>query len=297
MADINRTAIALPTEVSSEILQKTQEASAIMQLARRITLPGRGLTIPMITGDPTAEWVAETGVKPVSNPQVNKKDMQAYKIAVIETFSQEFTRDMRALYDALIARIPGALSKCFDATVMGVITKPGQNFDNFASCTAQSINGTNTYAGLVAADADISAHDGILNGFALAPQAKSILLSALDGNDRPLFINSVAEGAIPMILGVHTYFNKGIYKAGASGSPGTPAVVGVAGDWTQAMYGTVEGVKVDITDNATVTVGSGATATTINLWQQNMVAVRAEVEIGFRADTTVFNLLTGATPS
>lgn len=297
MADINRTAIALPTEVSSEILQKTQEASAIMQLARRITLPGRGLTIPMITGDPTAEWVAETGVKPVSNPSVNQKVMQAYKIAVIVTFSQEFTRDMRALYDALIARIPGALSKCFDATVIGTVNKPGQNFDNFASCTAQSINGTNTYAGLVAADADISDHDGILTGFALAPQAKSILLSAMDGNDRPLFINSVADGAIPMILSVPTYFNKGVYKAGTSGSPGTPAVVGVAGDWTQAMYGTVEGVKVDITDNATVTVGSGATATTINLWQQNMVAVRAEAEIGFRADTTVFNLLTGATPS
>jgi len=297
MADINRTAIALPTEVSSEILQKTQEASAIMQLARQITLPGRGLTIPMITGDPTAEWVAETGVKPVSNPSVNQKVMQAYKIAVIETFSQEFTRDMRALYDALIARIPGALSKCFDATVIGTVTKPGQNFDNFASCTAQSINGTNTYAGLVAADADISDHEGILNGFALAPQAKSILLSAVDGNERPLFINSVAEGAIPMILGVPTYFNKGVYKAGTSGTPGTPAVVGVAGDWTQAMYGTVEGVKVDITDNATVTMGSGASATTINLWQQNMVAVRAEIEIGFRADTTVFNLLTGAVPT
>lgn len=297
MADINRTAIALPTEVSSEILQKTQEASAIMQLARQITLPGRGLTIPMITGDPTAEWVAETGVKPVSNPSVNQKVMQAYKIAVIETFSQEFTRDMRALYDALIARIPGALSKCFDATVIGTVTKPGQNFDNFASCTAQSINGTNTYAGLVAADADISDHDGILNGFALAPKAKSILLSAVDGNNRPLFINSVAEGTIPLILGEPTYFNKGVYKAGVSGSPGTPAVVGVAGDWTQAMYGTVEGVKVDITDNATVTMGSGASATTINLWQQNMVAVRAEIEIGFRADTTVFNLLTGAVPT
>lgn len=287
MADINRTALALPPEVSSEILQKTQQESAIMRLARRVALPGRGLTIPMITGDPTAAWVDETGVKPVSNPTMNKKVMQAYKIAVIETFSEEFTRDYQAMYDALIARIPGSLSKCFDGTVIGTVAKPGENFDNFANCTAQSINGTNTYAGLVAADADISDNDGILNGFALAPQAKSILLSAVDGNERPLFINSVAEGAIPMILGVPTYFNKGVYKAADTD---TAAIVGVAGDWTQAMYGTVEGVKVDITNNATITSGE----TTINLWQQNMVAVRAEIEIGFRADTTVFNLLTGA---
>lgn len=297
---INRTAITLPTEVSGEILQKTQESSAIMQLARRVTLPGRGLTIPMITGDPTAQWVAETGVKPVSNPEMNTKVMQAYKIAVIETFSEEFTRDMKAMYDALIARIPGALSKVFDNTVLGATEKPGENFDNFASCTAQSLISTSdasTYDGLVAADTDIATHGGILSGFALSPQARGILLSACDSTGRPLFVNSVAQGAIPIILGVPTYMNKGIYKAGTAGTSGTPAIVGIAGDWSQAMFGTVEGVKVDITDNATVTVGSGTSATNINLWQQNMIAVRAEIEVGFRADTDMFNLLTGAVPT
>lgn len=298
--EINRSNISLPTDVSREILQKTQEASAIMQLARRVTLPGRGLTIPMITGDPTAEWVAETGVKPVSNPQLNQKVMQAYKIAVIEIFSDEFVRDMRALYDALIARIPAALSKCFDSTVLGATNKPGENFDNFANCTAQSLIATSdasTYDGLVAADTDIATHGGVMNGIALSPQARGILLSAVDGTGRPLFVNNVAEGAIPMILGVPTRMNKGIYKAGTSGTSGTPAIVGIAGDWTQAMFGTVEGVKVDINNNATVTVGSGTSATTVNLWQQNMVGVRAEIEVGFRADTSVFNLLTGAVPS
>lgn len=297
---INRSAITLPTEVSGEILQKTQEASAVMQLARRVTLPGRGLTIPMITGDPTAAWVAETGVKPVSNPQLNTKVMQAYKIAVIETFSDEFARDMAALYDALIARIPGALSKCFDSTVLGAVDKPGENFDNFASCTAQSLIATSTastYDGLVAADTDIATHGGILSGFALSPQARGILLSACDSTGRPLFVNSVAQGAIPMILGVPTYINKGVYKAGTAGTSGTPAIVGIAGDWSQAMFGTVEGVKIDISNNATVTVGSGTTEATINLWQQNMFAVRAEIEVGFRADTSVFNLLTGEVPT
>ena len=38
--DINRTTtISLPGSVSSEILQKTQESSAIMALARQIPLP------------------------------------------------------------------------------------------------------------------------------------------------------------------------------------------------------------------------------------------------------------------
>ena len=88
--ELNRSNIVLPTEVSSEILQKTQEESAIMRLSRRVALPGNGLTIPMITGDPTAEWVDETGTKPVNNPSVGKKVLQAYKLAVIELFSMEF---------------------------------------------------------------------------------------------------------------------------------------------------------------------------------------------------------------
>ena len=160
------------------------------------------------------------------------------------------------------------------------------------------------YDGLVAADTDIAVHGGVLSGFALSAQARGILLAAKDSVGRPLFVNSAAQGAIPLILGVPAYLNKGLYKAGtaASGSgdsavAAVPAVVGVAGDWTQAMYGTVEGVKIDINTKGNVTVGTGQNAVNINLWQQNMVAVRAEIEIGFRADTTVFNLLTGETPT
>lgn len=289
---INRGSIDLPPEVSQEILQKTQNESAIMRLARRVTLPGRGLTIPVITGDPTAAWVDETAKKPVSNATVNTKRMQAYKLAVIETFSNEFRRDARALYDALVVRLPGALGTTFDSTTIAALAKPGTNFDDFGACTAQSIlpgaNGTGTYAGLVAADTDIATHGGILSGFALSAQARGILLAATDSTGRPLFVNSVAEGAVDKILGVPTYFNKGLYKAAASG---TPAIVGVAGDWSKAIFGTVEGVQIKISDQATLTVGEN----TINLWQQNMFAVLAEIEVGFRADTDCFNLLTGAT--
>ena len=71
--------------------------------------------------------------------------------------------------------------------------------------------------------------------------------------------------------------------------PSADAVVGFAGDWTQAVYGTVEGVQIAISDQATLTDGES----TINLFEQNMFAVRAEIEVGFRCDTSVFNKLTG----
>jgi len=296
MADINRTtnSMALPSDISSEILQKTQEESAIMRLAQHIALPGRGVTIPVITNDPSAAWVAETAAKPVSNATPVTKLMSAYKIAVIETFSKEFVRDIPALYDALVARLPLALAGVFDNTVIGGTQAPGNNFDTFAACTAQSILNANngTYLGLVAADADIAAHGGVMNGLAFGAQGRGLLLSAVDGQGRPLFLASANDGVVDRVLGVPTVFNKNLYKAGAS-SGSVPAVVGIAGDWSKAMYGTVAGVEISVSDTATLTSGQ----TTINLWQQNMIAVRAEIEVGFRADTACFNKLTGAIPA
>ena len=284
--DINRTtSISLPGEVSSEILQKTQESSAIMMLARQIKLPGLGVTIPVITGDPEAAWVNETDKKPVKRGTMTTKQMTPYTLAVIVPFSNQFKRDIPNLYEELKKRLPLALAKKFDATVFGAVDAPGSNFDTLKDCTAQEL-GTNAYKGLVDADADIADHDGILNGFVLSPKGKSVLLSAVDSNKRPLFINNVAEGAVPMILGARTYQSKAAYIVDATAAKKN--VVGFAGDWTQAMYGTVEGVQISISDQATLTDGS----TTINLFQQNMFAVRAEIEVGFRCDTSVFNKLT-----
>ena len=283
--DMNRTTIALPGQVSSEIWQKTQESSAVMGLARRIALPGLGVTIPVITGDPEAAWVGETDKKPVKRGTLATKQMTPYTLAVIVPFSNQFRRDLPGLYDALVQRLPNALGKKFDQTVFGGVTAPGSNFDTLKGCTAQEI-GTDAYKGLVAADADVAAHDGILSGWVLSPQGKAVLLNAVDGNKRPLFINSVAEGAVPMILGARAGYSKGAYIADSTGAKKN--VVGFGGDWTQAVYGTVEGVQITISDQATLEDGS----TTINLFQQNMFAVRAEIEVGFRCDTTVFNKLT-----
>ena len=286
----NRTNIELPNDVSSEILQKTIGESVVMQLARQIALPGRGTQIPVITGDPTASWVSETGAKPVSNPTISKKIMQAHKLAVIVPFSNEFRRDAAALYDALIERLPGALAKEFDKTVFfGPASGSLANFDNFSAVTAQSLS-SSVYGGLVAADGDIAEAGGVMNGIVLSPQGKSVLLGALDGEYRPLF-NTVAEGGITRVLGANTYVTSAAYKAGTAGTGGNPDILGFAGDWSHALFGTVEGVTIDYSSDATLTLSDSST---VNLFQNNMFAVRAEIEVGFVAETDYFDALTRA---
>lgn len=283
----NRTSLSLPTAISREIMQKTQEQSAVMRLARQISLPGNGLTIPVITADPQAGWVGETEEKPVSNPGLSTKLMQAYKLAVIMPFSNEFKRDMAALYDALVARLPAALGAKFDATVFGPSSgAPGSNFDTLGAATAQNLAGTGgAYGALVTAKTTIATGGGIMNGVALSPQGEGTLLLETDNNERPIFIDSIAAGEFPRLLGAPVHRSKGAYVAG---NPSSYNTVGVAGDWTQALYGTVEGVQISYADQATLKIGSEQ----VNLWQRNMFAVMAEIEVGFRADLAVFNLLT-----
>ena len=278
----NRTNITLPAEVSAEIITKVQEESAIMRLAKPINLPGRGLTIPVIAGDPEANWVDETNAKPVSNPTLSQKNMKGYTLAVIVPFSNQFKRDAQALYAEIVSRLPKVLGNKFDATIFHG-TAPGTGFDVLTGCTTETISGTGKsfYKALVNSDVAIAAAGYAVNGYAMSPQARGEMLLAEDNNKRPLFVNNVAEGGIPRLLGQPVYYTRGVYGAGDATNPD---VLGVAGDWTQARYGIVQGVDVSISDQATLTISNSQ----VNLWERNMFAIRAEIEVGFVATADAF---------
>lgn len=289
--------VALPSDVSQEIWANAVSESAFMQLGRRINIPGTGTTVQTITGEPTANWVAETNAKPLSAHTFGKHAITPYKLAVIEAFSSEFLRDKAALYDECVSRLPASLSKKFDSTIMGT-TAPGSGFDVLGTGVSKVsiLDGANTttYKQFVAADAAVSAADGILNAIALAPQGKSIVLGATDTTGRPIFVPGPESNTVGTILGANVVVSKGVYVAGAA-TGSVPAVVGVAGDFSGVIWGSVEGVKMAVSDQASLVDGSG---NTINLWQDNMVAVRFEIEVAFAAmDKAQLVLLTGAVPS
>jgi HK97 family phage major capsid protein len=120
--DVNRTTsgITLTPEQSAEIWSAAEYSSAVMQLAQKVDLPGSGISVPIITGEPEAEWVAETAEKPVSRPTFDNKLMTPYTAAVIVPFSNQFKRDKAALYNEVVRKLPQALARKFDETVFGL---------------------------------------------------------------------------------------------------------------------------------------------------------------------------------
>lgn len=286
--NINRTTsgLVLPKEISDEIWAEAVKDSAVMQVAQRMEIPGTGETVQLITGDATAAWVTESTEKAVSSATFSDKTITPYKLSVIELFSMEFRRDLPKLYDELVRRLPYSIGKKFDETVFHG-TAPGTGFDVLSDATAVSIEGTSTssvYNQLVTAFTTVAAGGYNLDGWVFAPQAWATLLAAVDGNGRPLLIDSVNnDSAIGRILGATTYSSKNVYAAGS------PNVVGVAGDWTQSRYGVVDGINVAISEEATINDGTNS----INLWQRNMFAVRVEAELAFAVkDSSAFVRLT-----
>ena len=295
--DISRqtTNVIFDPEISNEIITKAIDESAIMHLAPKMEIAGNGKKYQTITGDPVPEWVGETEVKPVGKFDFGTKEVEPYKMALIVPFSDEFRRDKNALYNECIKRLPKLFGKKFDATVMSTVA-PGQNFDVLGGVQAVSLTpaqGDTLYDQFVAVDQLIGNADGIMNGIALAPQGRSVVLGATDSTGHPLFTAGVQSGTVNPILGANVSVKKGVYVAGTSGNPGTPAVLGLAGDFDNCAWGAVNSIQGAISDQATLTYTDGNETVTLNLWQRNMFAVRFEIELAFMVrDANTFVRLT-----
>ena len=234
-------------------------------------LPGGGVDIPIITGDPEAEWVSETEEKKVSRPSFANKNLKGYTLAVIVPFSNQFRRDLPALYSAIEQKLPQALAKKFDRTALGFATSPGTGFDTLADAPTQELTGS--YDDYLAALGTVggASDDADITAWALSKSAEIDALGIADNAGRPLLIQDIQnQGAIGSILARPVF--KSNYAADA-----TTNVVGIAGDWNSTAWGFVEGISISISDQATLNDGG----TPLNLWQRNMFAVRAEVEVGF----------------
>lgn len=266
MAGLNRksTGVYLPAEVATEIIADAQQASTVQALARKVELPGSGISINVVTGDAEAQWVAETATKPQSSQSVEQKVMTPYKLAFTQLYSDEFARDLPTLYSALASRLPGALAKKFDETVLHG-TAPGSGFDTLTGATAIDLS-TNPFDAFVDAMEDVDQAGGDLNGIALSGSGKAAILRAKNSNGDPLFISDLQnQGQIGSVLGVPAYASK------AARDEATKTVA-VAGDWNSALWGQVGEVRIDL---FTEYAGGVALADT------NQFAIRCEVEYAF----------------
>lgn len=267
-----------PTQ-SAPIFEETRRQSVVQQLTRQIPLGINGQEIPVTTSKPTAGWVAEGGKKPASKGGMSLKTMTPKKLAAIAVVSAEVVRANPGGYvDSLRPDLAEAFAIAFDAATLHGTSTPFTTFIDQTTQTDVEIGTAAASAGSVYADLNAGLKALVdagkrLTGFAFDTKAEPLFNAAVDTTGRPLFIDSpTTDNAAPVragrVLGRPAYMGEGI----AAGT-----TVGYGGDWSQAVWGTVGGISYDVSTDATVTINGAL----VSLWENNLLAVRAEAEYGF----------------
>jgi HK97 family phage major capsid protein len=285
----------LTREQSEPIFEKAAQQSVVQSLARRIPLGINGQSIPVVTGKVSAGWVAEGAQKPASAGSMTLKTMDPKKIAAIVIVSAEVVRANPGGYmDVLRPQVAEAFATAFDAAALHGTSTP---FSTNLSTGSSTQEFTGTAPAFTSVYADLNAGLSTLinagkypTGWAWDRRMEPVFNGVLDTANRPLFLDATYTQKAGLIrqgslLGYEASIGNGVYNA-------TSKVYGFLGDWSQVAWGVVGGISYDVSTETAVTING----VLVSLWENNLVAIRAEAEYGFLVnDAAAFVKYTNAT--
>lgn len=300
----------LPPDLAGPIFERAARNSVVMSLAPRQPLGPNGVQIPVVTGRPSVAWVGEAERKPATAGTMNLKTITPKKMAAISVVSREVARANPGNYLVWLREaLAEGFAVAFDRAVLHDEgpdgTAGGGPFDTYVDQTTKSVAlGTNTqadggvYADLVdALSAVVTASDTSdrrfrLSGWALDDVMEPALLLAVDTSGRPIFTDTAVETATTIrqsrLLGRLANFGEGVATINQTD------VVGYGGDFSQTAWGAIGGIEYAVSTESAVTINGQL----ISLWENNLLAVRAEAEYGWLVnDPEAFVKITNAANS
>lgn len=275
----------LTPELSQDYFALAEKTSIVQRFAQKIPMGPTGVKIPHWTGAPTAQWLGEGDMKPITKGDMTSQTIAPNKIATIFVASAETVRANPANYlGTMRTKVATAIAMAFDAAALYGTNSPFGAYINQTSKVVSlpdpggaGVSNLNAYDALGVTGLSMLVGAGKKWGATLLDNvAEPILNGAKDGAGRPLFVESTYEGVTTgmregRILGRPTILSDHV----ANGT-----TIGFAGDFSQVVWGQVGGLSFDVTDQATLNLGTFASPNFVSLWQHNLVAVRVEAEYG-----------------
>jgi HK97 family phage major capsid protein len=263
-----------------------QSAVASMPGLRLRRVTGKREKYTEYAGRPAFATVAEAAAKPATGAEYTQITLDIVKGACIVMYTQEMIDD--GLQDPTLLindDVRAAAADWVDSNALGrnaAGTIVG-SFNSELSETTQTVElGTTGDAIPVAissAMATIEANGYTPTGAILASDAKASLRNARMTVETasPLFQPYNSAAAPSDIYGLPLRYTTNLQTFAGAAAAGR--VVGVVGDFSQAVLAIRQDLTVDFSNQATVDVGG----TLHNMWQQNKVGARWEMRAGFVA--------------
>lgn len=293
---ISRTdaAALIPEDLSAEIFKSVAEMNPIMQLARRLpNLSVAQRRIPVMSALATAYFVSgDTGLKQTGEVNWANKYLDAEELAVIVPIPEAVLDDAGyPIWDEVRPQIEEAISVAVSAAVINGTNIPASWTTNLGAdgLVAGSTAAGNTVSAAVYADLyeailgetaagvdgmfmTLEADGFMVTGSVAHPSMKGMLRNVRATGGEPIFRPGMADPTQYALDGSPIFFP-------TDGTMAAATALMISGQWNQLVYAIRQDITYKVLDQAVIQDNAGNIV--YNLAQQDMVALRAVIRLGF----------------
>jgi HK97 family phage major capsid protein len=276
----------IPAEAANEVIKAAAQQSAALALCRTARMSSKVYSQPVLSALPVAYWVpGDSGLKQTSESAWAGIDLTAEELAVVVPCPQNVLDD--ASFDIWAEVTPGigqAFAQKIDAAVFAGTDKP-------ASWPAAIIPGATTAGNVGVADST-AANGGVIadlgelldlveaDGFDASGFAANRTLRGLVRKARSTTGELLGEGSTSDVWDLPIQ-----YAVSGSFPAGPPASLAVAGDWSMAVIGVRQDMRVEVFREGVISDDTGKVI--LNLMQQDSAALRATGRFAFQVAVPV----------
>lgn len=250
------------------IMKDVAENSVVMQLGQYHEMDGlQEKTVYVQTDGVSAYWVNETEKIKTDKPEVVPVTLKAHKLGIILVASREaLNYTWEKFFEDMKPQIVEAFyTKIDEAGLLGHETPFANSVAKSAKDSSQVVVGSINYENLLKLEDKLYEADINPNAFVSKIQNRSALRESRDGDKKTIY-----DKATNTIDGITTVDLKSKqFKKGDL----------LAGDFNSLIYGVPYNINFKISEEGQISTMKNSDGTPINLFEQEMVAVRVTMDI------------------
>lgn len=250
------------------IMKDVAENSVVMQLGQYHEMDGlQEKTVYVQTDGVSAYWVNETEKIKTDKPEVVPVTLKAHKLGIILVASREaLNYTWEKFFEDMKPQIVEAFyTKIDEAGLLGHETPFANSVAKSAKDSSQVVVGPINYQNLLELEDKLYEADINPNAFVSKVQNRSALRESRDGDKK-----SIYDKATNTIDGITTVDLKSKqFKKGDL----------LAGDFNSLIYGVPYNINFKISEEGQISTMKNSDGTPINLFEQEMVAIRVTMDI------------------
>ena len=255
-------------QMTDIIMKDVAENSVVMQLGQYHEMDGlQEKTVYVQTDGVSAYWVNETEKIKTDKPEVVPVSLKAHKLGIILVASREaLNYTWQKFFEDMKPQIVEAFhTKIDEAGLLGHETPFANSVAKAAKDSSQVVVGPINYQNILELEDKLYEADINPNAFVSKVQNRSALRESRDGDKK-----SIYDKATNTIDGITTVDLKSKqFKKGDL----------LAGDFNSLIYGVPYNINFKISEEGQISTMKNSGGTPINLFEQEMVAVRVTMDI------------------